>query len=59
MVDQIWVLKQVHLAVVGAGSENVGELTIVVVPRKLERSASVVLGISLGRPSILLLRPIG
>ena len=58
-MDQIWVIEQVHLAVVGAGSENVGELTIVVVPRQLERSAPVVLRVSLRRPSILLFRPIG
>ena len=32
LVHKVWILQQVHLVVVGAGSEHCGEATIVIVP---------------------------
>ena len=52
-MHKVWVLKQVQLAVVRAGCEDVGELSVVIVPRELEWSSAEVLLIRLGRPSIL------
>ena len=43
LVHKLRLVEQVLLAVVGAGSENVGELAVVVVPRELERPAAIVL----------------
>ena len=43
LVHKLRLIEQVQLAVVGARSENVGKLAVVVVPRELERPAAIVL----------------
>ena len=56
-LQKLGISKQVLLAVVGAGRENVGELAVVVVPGELERTAAIVL-LALGCwPSFC--RPVG
>jgi len=53
-VNQVWVLEQEKLAVVGARrGENVRELTVVVVPRELEGTAAIVLLFGLRGPGII------
>ena len=49
-MDELRVLQEVKLAVVGAWGEDVGELAVVVVPRELEGSSAVVLLASSGWP---------
>lgn len=51
-MDKVGVLEQIHLAVVGAWGKDVRELSVVVVPGELERSAPVVLLTWLRRPGI-------
>ena len=57
-LQSLGVLQQVLLAIVGAGSEYVGELAVVVVPRKLERPAAIVLLACSWRPSIGIRSPV-
>ena len=58
LVHQLRLIEQVQLAVVGAGSEDVGELAVVVVPRELERPAAIVLLACSWRPSIGIRSPV-
>ena len=58
LVHQLRLIEQVQLAVVGARSEDVGELAVVVVPRELERPAAIVLLACSWRPSIGIRSPV-
>ena len=49
---QVRILKQIKLAIVRAGSEDVGELAIIVVPGELERPAAEVLLIRVVWPGV-------
>jgi len=53
LVDQVWILKKVKFTVVLAGSEDIRERSIVVIPRELEGSAAVVLSFALRWPRIV------
>ena len=48
--DLFRVFKKIHLTVVRAGRENIRELSIIIIPGKLERSATIVLLSGGGRP---------
>ena len=57
-MHKLRLIEQVLLAVVGAGSENVGELAVVCVPRELERPTAIVLLIFIRWPSVIFCGPV-
>lgn len=52
LLKYLWIFKQVHFTVVAAWCEGSGESSVVVVPRELERTPTIILLPRLGRPSL-------